>query len=217
MNDFESFKVQIKEWIKLDYIIPEDIPSIELYMDQVTTFMDSQLNKNKRRDNDKTLTKTMINNYTKNSLLPPPEKKKYTKNHIYMLIYIYYLKNFLSISDIHQLLTPMLESFYSLPKDDVHSLENIYKDIFGLVKEHNATVISDVEKTYKLAMSKYDLDTDNPNNNFLTDFAYIALLGYEIFIKKQVIEKMIDELYTSQEKDTEPKEKAEKKEKPQKR
>ena len=62
-------KTMIKEWLRQDYITPEDVPSIELYMDQVTTFMDKQLENTKRFDSDKTLTKTMINNYTKNNLL----------------------------------------------------------------------------------------------------------------------------------------------------
>ena len=86
--------------MKLDFIDPEDIPNIELYMDQVTTFMDDQLKGCKRNEGDKILTKTMINNYSKNHLLPPSNKKKYSKEHLILLIYIYYLKNFLSISDI---------------------------------------------------------------------------------------------------------------------
>ena len=75
---------------KLNYIRPENIPDIDLYMDQVTTFMDSSLKESKRYDSDKILTKTMINNYAKNDLLPPPLKKKYSKEHILVLIFIYY-------------------------------------------------------------------------------------------------------------------------------
>ena len=60
----------------LDYVKPEQIPNIDLYMDQVTTFMDEHLEKAKRYPEDKILTKTMINNYAKNNLLPPPVKKK---------------------------------------------------------------------------------------------------------------------------------------------
>ena len=67
---------------RIDYIHPEDIPNIDLYMDQVTTFMDTQLSSTKRYADDKILTKTMINNYAKNNLLPPPVKKKYSKNHL---------------------------------------------------------------------------------------------------------------------------------------
>ena len=89
---------------KLNYIKPGDVPNIDLYMDQVTTFMDEHLSDVKRYEDDKILTKTMINNYTKNDLLPPPVKKKYSKEFIYVLTFIYYLKNILSISDIQKLL-----------------------------------------------------------------------------------------------------------------
>ena len=51
----------------LSYIDPDDIPEIDLYMDQLTTFMEDKLNANKRSEEDKTMTKTMINNYTKNN------------------------------------------------------------------------------------------------------------------------------------------------------
>ena len=64
---------------RIDYIKPEEVPNIPLYMDQVTTFMDAQLASSKRYPEDKILTKTMINNYAKNDLLPPPLKKKYSK------------------------------------------------------------------------------------------------------------------------------------------
>ena len=61
---------------QIDYIKPEEIPNIDLYMDQVTTFMEKNLSSTKRYEEDKILTKTMINNYAKNNLLPPPVKKK---------------------------------------------------------------------------------------------------------------------------------------------
>ena len=66
----------------LSYVKSAKIPNIELYMDQVTTFMDENLRKAKRYPEDKVLTKTMINNYAKNNLLPPPNKKKYSREHI---------------------------------------------------------------------------------------------------------------------------------------
>ena len=65
---------------KIHLIKTEDIPNIDLYMDQVTTFMESNLGSLKRNPEDKVLTKTMINNYAKNDLLPSPEKKRYSKN-----------------------------------------------------------------------------------------------------------------------------------------
>ena len=89
---------------QIDYIKPEEIPNIDLYMDQVTTFMEKNLSSTKRYEEDKILTKTMINNYAKNNLLPPPVKKKYSKEHVLVMIFIYYFKNILSIKDIETLL-----------------------------------------------------------------------------------------------------------------
>ena len=54
----------------------------------------------------------MINNYAKNKLLPPPEKKRYSKEHVLMLIFIYYFKNILSINDIQTLLTPIAQKYF---------------------------------------------------------------------------------------------------------
>ena len=70
----------LEELSSLSYVHPGDVPNIDLYMDQVTTFMDEQLASTKRYPDDKILTKTMINNYTKNNLLPPPVKKKYSES-----------------------------------------------------------------------------------------------------------------------------------------
>ena len=104
-NDTKKFLSDLlAELQRIDYVRPEDIPNIDLYMDQITTFMDSQLEASKRHADDKILTKTMINNYAKNNLLPPPVKKKYSKEHLLIMIFIYYFKNFLSIKDIETML-----------------------------------------------------------------------------------------------------------------
>ncbi|MFR3284567.1 MAG: DUF1836 domain-containing protein [Clostridium fessum] len=106
---------------------------IDLYMDQVTTFMDSHLNTSKWLGEDKILTKTMINNYAKNNLLPPPIKKRYSKNHLLMLILIYYFKNVISFRDIEQLFSPISEHHFfhgSSPE-----LEELYNQAsFSLAK-----------------------------------------------------------------------------------
>ena len=53
-----EFEKQLEEWMKLDYVLPEDLPNIELYMDQVTTFLEEQLKNTKRFKEDKIFTKT---------------------------------------------------------------------------------------------------------------------------------------------------------------
>lgn len=101
MNTFneviERYAAQIRT---ADVIEIADIPTIDLYMDQVTTFMDKGLARYKRNETDKILTKTMINNYTKAKIFPPPVKKKYSRTHLMLLIMIYHLKGILSIKDI---------------------------------------------------------------------------------------------------------------------
>ena len=77
------------------HVQPEEIPNIDLYMDQVTTFMEEHLKNTRRYEEDKVLTKTMINNYAKNNLLPPPVKEIF-QEHMLMLIFIYYFKSLLS-------------------------------------------------------------------------------------------------------------------------
>ena len=52
----------------IDYVSPDDIPDIELYMDQITTFMEEHLKSSKRFEEDKILTKTMINNYDSSNI-----------------------------------------------------------------------------------------------------------------------------------------------------
>lgn len=91
-----------------------DIPGIDLYMDQVTTFLQENLRGLSRDpEDDKFLTKTMINNYVKNKVLIPPVKKKYSREHMMLLIMIYYMKSFLSIGDIRSITAPVMEHFAS--------------------------------------------------------------------------------------------------------
>ena len=115
---------------QIDYIKPEEIPNIDLYMDQVTTFMEKNLSSTKRYEEDKILTKTMINNYAKNNLLPPPVKKKYSKEHVLVMIFIYYFKNILSIKDIETLLAPLTDNYFDTTRD--LTFTDIYKDICDL-------------------------------------------------------------------------------------
>ena len=188
-NHKNRIKELIKEWIRLDYIKPEDVPSIELYMDQVTTFMDKQLANTKRFDSDKTLTKTMINNYTKNDLLPPPVKKKYSKEHIFLLIYIYYFKNSLSINDIQKILAPMLEKFCQ--EGDCSDMDKIYSTIFEAEHTHFKNILENIDATHNLSKSLFK-DYTGSDREYLDTFAFMALLSYDIYLKKKLMEKLID-------------------------
>ena len=129
-----NYENKIKELTPVGY---EVYPDIELYMDQVTSFIDGQLAGSKRNEDDKLLTKTMINNYTKNDLLPPPVKKKYSKEHLLSLIFIYYLKNIVSINDIHTILEPITEKYFDASRSSSSMLLFIYPFSFHILSPHN--------------------------------------------------------------------------------
>lgn len=208
-NDLKDFLAQLQEKLKsIDYVKTEDIPNIGLYMDQVTTFMDEQLEACKRYDDDKILTKTMINNYAKNNLLPAPEKKKYSKEHVLTLLFIYYFKNLLSISDIQALLNPITDSYFG-NKDDFN-MEDVYNEVFHLEKEESGKLLKDLGKKYFIAQHTFEQFPEE-DRSFLQKFSFICLLSYDVYIKKMVIESMIDELHQTESSKHNPSSKSEKK------
>lgn len=179
---------------QIKYIQPEDIPGIDLYMDQVTTFMDRKLRASSRYpDEDKILTKTMINNYAKNDLLPAPVKKKYSKEHILVLIFIYYYKNILSIGDIQKLLKPITDHFFD--SNGELGVEEIYNEVFSMQHEEVELLKQDVVEKYKKAQETF-ADAPEKDQEFLKQFSFICLLIFDVYVKKLMIEKMIDELFT---------------------
>ncbi|MDD6810770.1 MAG: DUF1836 domain-containing protein [Lachnospiraceae bacterium] len=175
---------------RIAYIKAEDIPNIDLYMDQVTTFMETRLKSTTRNpQEDKILTKTMINNYAKNDLLPPPVKKKYTKDHVMLLIFIYYYKGILSISDIQTLLQPISENFFDSDKD--FNLEKIYETVFGLEQEQTEKLKKDVEEKFHVSEKTF-LDAPEENREFLQIFSFICMLSFDAYVKRLLVEKIID-------------------------
>ena len=184
---------------RIDYIKPEDIPNIDLYMDQVTTFMEEQLAATKRYGDDKILTKTMINNYAKNKLLPSPEKKRYSKEHVLMLIFIYYFKNILSINDIQTLFTPIVQKYFkSMTEKD---MTYIYNEVFSMEKDQIESLKKDLLRKYKTAQGTFK-DADEENQEILKRFSFICLLSFDVYVKKMMIEHLIDGMNPPAEQDS---------------
>ena len=191
-NDVKEYMEQLIEQLNsIDYIRSEDIPNIDLYMYQITTFMDSQLEACKRYEDDKILTKTMINNYAKNDLLPPPIKKKYSKEHLLLLVFIYYFKNLLTITDIQSLLKPITDKYFQ--GSDQLTLEDIYNEVFRLEKSQIDVLKEDIVNRYQLSRETFS-DAPEEDQEFLKTFSFICLLSFDVYIKKQIIEKLIDQM-----------------------
>ncbi len=181
----------LKSVSRIDYIKPEDLPNIQLYMDQVTTFMDEQLESSKRYPDDKILTKTMINNYAKNRLLPPPEKKKYSKEHLLLLIFIYYFKNILTINDIQSLLNPLTEKFFQ--NKEGWNLTDIYSEVFSMEKSQIEYLKKDLVRNYKTAGNTFQEAPEEDREN-LQLFSFLCLLSFDIYVKKTILEKILDDM-----------------------
>lgn len=180
----------------LSHIRPESIPNIELYMDQVTTFMDDNLRDTRRYPGDKVLTKTMINNYAKNNLLPAPNKKKYSKEHILLLIFIYYFKNLLSISDIEELLRPLTDKHFA--NSEALPLEDIYREVFSLARDETASIKSDLIRKHECAAKTFSGDgIEEEDREYLRLFALVCELSFDVYLKKQMIEQIIDDMRDS--------------------
>ena len=176
----------------VDYIRPEEIPNIDLYMDQVTTFMDEHFSSTKRYSEDKILTKTMINNYTKNNLLPPSVKKKYSREHMLLLILIYYFKNILSIRDIETVLKPLREKYFS--GENAVLLTDLYKEICEMEKTRIEPMKASVREAYEKSQSAFADIEDKDAQDELKLFAFICSLSFDVYLKKMMIEKIIDKL-----------------------
>ena len=175
----------------LEGIRPGEIPNIALYMDQVTTFMDAQLASSRRFESDKVLTKTMINNYAKNHLLPPPEKKKYSREHMLLMLFIYYFKSFLSITDIQTLMEPLTGKYFQ--KEDGYNLESIYNEVMELEKSQVDVLKDTVRRLYSTSQNSFS-DASEEEQDFLRQFSFICMLSFDVYLKKQMIERLIDQL-----------------------
>ena len=194
METFEKRELldMIQGFNTIDFITPETVPDIDLYMDQITTFMDTHLASCKRYPDDKILTKTMINNYTKNDLIPPPVRKKYSKEHVLLLIFVYYMKDFLSISDIKTLIDPLTDSFFQR-EDEGITMHEIYQRISGLEKAQINPIIEDLNDNLSTALDAF-ADVDEDDRDYLQTFAFICLLSIDVYVKKQLIEHLADEI-----------------------
>lgn len=112
-----------------------ELPNIDLYMDQVLNYIESVLNDYIKSD-EKYITKTMINNYVKQGILESPVNKKYNRLHIAKLFVICILKQVYSISEIKELIVLALE---------INSAENGYNRFCDYITEALITTFNGTE------------------------------------------------------------------------
>lgn len=179
----------------------DEIPKIDLYMDQVLTFLGERLRRTARKsDADKLLTKTMVNNYVKNKVMIPPVKKKYGRDHILLLMVIYYMKSFLSIDDIRKIVGPVSDK-YARPttrsvelvgKKHRYSMSDVYTEVFKYVAEDVERFPGEVEKILD-ENDKAFINAPEEDREMLRRFNVICQLSADIYLRKLLIEKLLDE------------------------
>ena len=204
----EQYLNELTEYLKsLHHVHAGSLPSLDLYMDQVTGFMEEHLASMKRHPEDKALTKTMINNYAKNKILPPPVGKRYNKNHMLILLLIYYYKSMLSLSDIRTVVDPLAENYFSL-----HSkprLTDIYEEIFSFANGEMQSLVEDLEKKFQTANSSFSeqdpafADLEEQEREQLQSFSFLSLLAFDVYLKKQLMEKIVDRMEDNQKEEEE--------------
>ncbi len=96
-----------REMSRAPQIQPEEIPDLEIYMDQLTTYLDKRLSFYSREAEAPFITRSMVNNYSKARLLPPPVSKRYSRIHMMVLSLICQLKRLFTIQDLGRLLAPV--------------------------------------------------------------------------------------------------------------
>lgn len=189
-NDIPSVIEEVfKRYTDGSYIKASMLPDLDLYVDQITTFLTRHLAKTIRFEDDKIMTKTMINNYTKNHLLPPPDKKKYSRDHILLMIFIYYFKNFLPISDIKTIMGPLTDKYFH--KDADLNLEAIYTTLFSKEDTFVQEVLENVMKQFHMSADLFP-DAPKADQASLREFTFICMLSLDIYLKKQLIEAILD-------------------------
>lgn len=169
----------------------EEIPSIDLYMDQVITLFENNLSDNKRSEEDKILTKTMINNYAKDKLLMSIKNKKYSKEHIILMILIYNLKQSLSIADIKYLISPLVKDIEGNKDIEVSKLYKNYLNIKALDIEINEKLVKDKYEAIDSMVKNEDEKNKEYEVTLLTALSLINTAN----IQKRLAEKIIDEYF----------------------
>lgn len=183
----------ISDMSLLDDIQPSEIPDIDLYMDQVTTFFNDRLGHLKRDEKDKILTKTMINNYTKAGILMPPKNKKYSKRHIILLILIYYLKQIISINDIKTIIGPILNNI-NTEEDDIIPLEDIYSTLIEIKHREFENYRNVFDEKFNLIKDKTS-NLDGENKELAELFLTVLILIAQADAQKRLAEKIIDNYF----------------------
>lgn len=167
----------------------DEIPQIDLYMDQIITLFENKYSKNKRNESEKILTKTMVNNYTKEKLLKPVRGKTYNREQILQLILIYKLKQTLSVQDIKVMF------------DELHRVEHNQFNVYNIAMQNLANHKEDINKSLETLIEK-DQAFDNKYSENLYNVLVLSLVSdyYKRMAQSIIDDFFVDKLQVKREK-----------------
>ena len=165
-----ELKALLAEDVRDADLHPYEIPSIDLYLDQITSLADEKRREGSPRFADRALTKTMINNYSKDGLLSPIKGKKYSKEQILQMLMVYEMKNTLSIGEIKR----VLQNVYALPEYNAGALERIYTRYLALKENERAATAEGVAKF----ATEADLNLENEEDFLVFLLSLSAMSSY---------------------------------------
>lgn len=184
----EKMKQILEDAVREEELISSEIPAIDLYVDQIISLVSEKLQSGSERYRDRQLTKTMINNYSKDGLITPVKGKKYNKEQIVQMLTVYTLKNTLSIGQIKR----MLDGAYATEGFNGEALTEFY-DRHLEIKKENRAMTGEVMDSL---MERNDLHPENSEMDFmLTVSAMLSLSGF----LRSAAQAMIDEAYPAPE------------------
>ncbi len=172
----------------------EDIPNVDLYVDQVVQLFENTYADTTRTDDEKVLTKTMINNYAKGKLFIPIKNKKYSKEHMILISLIYQLKGALSINDIKVTLQAINQKII---KEEME-LESFYSSYLNLTRQNVEDFKADIAERVKEVNEEITED-EKGNSADLEQVLMISSLVHMSNLYRKVAEKLVDEIIVEKE------------------
>ncbi|GAB3057469.1 DUF1836 domain-containing protein [Virgibacillus ainsalahensis] len=167
----------------------EDIPDLDLYMDQVIQLFENKFAASKRNEDEKVLTKTMINNYAKGRLFFPIENKKYSKDHLVLISMIYQMKGALSINDVKT----TLDQLNTKMTEDEFDLQQLYQGYLRLSEANVEVFKEDIQKHKKEVKQEVSKLGDN-DEAYLEKLLLVAVFTSMSNLYRRAAEKIVDEI-----------------------
>ena len=184
----------LKELDNFSYKDYKDLPDIDLYMDQVVTYLEKQLMIFQTSSLDKQITSSMINNYVKGEVVSSPIAKKYNREHLALIQEVCTLKQVLTIAEVKQIID---ERYHK--KDTAN--DEVFNNFKDLVNEKNKDAIfATKEKLENINDNDLNSLTDLAMNLALTANSYISISKRILFLIRLYQEEVLNKKKIEEEK-----------------